>query len=190
MFNFVCTDEEIALVKSNDNQGNYAEDDGEYVSVTNEDIDRVEKKFNIVFPAVLRKYYLEHNAKWINGVEIQEPGADVVYIHEMIPIINTPLNKWGHKNGYSVECIKEEEMNEIEEFGQLRVRNNFIPLAINEGGDNYYWDSNDGKVYISYNADEDENGFEIPYYVCSSVEEMFRLMDEAYDKKIKDDRIM
>ena len=68
MFNFVCTDEEIALVKSNDNQGNYAEDDGEYVSVTNEDIDRVEKKFNIVFPAVLRKYYLEHNAKWINGV--------------------------------------------------------------------------------------------------------------------------
>lgn len=51
----------------------------------------------------------------------------------------------------------------------------------------YYRDSNDGKVYISFNANEDEDGLEIPYFVCSSVEEMFRLMDEAYEKEIKDE---
>lgn len=77
-------------------------------------------------------------------------------------------------------------MSEPEEYGwSLRVRNNFIPLAGDQGSDIYYWDSNDGKVYISFNDDEDENGLEIPYYVCSSVEEMFRLMNEAYEKEAK-----
>lgn len=179
MFNFVKTDEEIAIIKSRDK--NYSEDDGKYVPVTNEDIDRIEKKFGITFPDILRKYYLEHNAKWIHGVEIHAPGGDEADIHGILPLINTPINKWGIKNEYSVECIKDNEMNEPKELGYLRIRNHFIPLATNQCGDIYYWDSNDGKVYISYNADEDENGLEIPYYVCSSVEEMFMLMDEAYE---------
>lgn len=181
MFNFVMTDEEIALIKSKDKQ--YSEDDGEYVPVTNADIDRIEKKFEIVFPDVLRKYYLEHNAKWIHSIVINAPDEDGSCIHEILPIINTPINKWGIENEYSVECIKDNEMNEPKELGYLRIRNNFVPLAIDDGCNTYYWDSNDGKVYISYNDNEDENGLEIPYYVCSSVEEMFRLMDEAYEKK-------
>lgn len=63
MFDFVKTDEEIALIKSKDMWNNYSEDDGEYVPVTNEDIDRIEKKFGIKFPDILREYYLKHNAK-------------------------------------------------------------------------------------------------------------------------------
>lgn len=183
MFNFVKTEEEISLIKSRDNS--YSKDDGEYVPVTNADIDRIEKKFEITFPDVLRKYYLEHNAKWIHSVEIHELGGCKAYIHEILPIINTPINKWGIENEYSVECIKDNEMNEPNELGYLRIRNNFVPLAIDGGCNTYYWDSNDGKVYISYNDNEDENGLEIPYFVCSSVEEMFKLMDEAYEKKTK-----
>lgn len=181
MFSFVKTDEEIALIKSKDK--NYSEDDGKYVPVTNEDIDRIEKKFGITFPDILREYYLKYNAKWIHGVEIHAPGRDESDICTILPLINTPINEFGIKNEFSVECIKDNEMNEPEELGYLRIRNNFIPLALDNCGDIYYWDSNDGKVYISYNADEDENGLEIPYYVCSSVDEMFKLMDEAYEKK-------
>ncbi|MDE6595277.1 MAG: SMI1/KNR4 family protein [Oscillospiraceae bacterium] len=184
MFSFVKTDEEIALIKSMDRDNNYSKDDGEYVPVTNEDIDRIEKKFGIKFPDILREYYLKYNAKWIHSVEIHAPGGDEAEIHEILPIINTPINRWGIKNEFSVECIKDNEMNEPNEYGwPLRIRNNFVPLALDGCGDTYYWDSNDGKVYISFCANEDENGLEIPYYVCSSVEEMFKLMDEAYEKE-------
>ena len=183
MFNFVKTDEEIALIKSMDRDNNYSKDDGEYVPVTEADIDRIEKKFGIKFPDILREYYLKYNAKWIHSIVINAPDEDGSCIHDILPIINTPINEFGVKNEYSVECIKDNEMNEPKEFGYLRIRNNFIPLAINQGGNIYYWDSNDGKVYISYNDNEDENGLEIPYYVCSSVEEMFKLMDEAYEKE-------
>lgn len=179
MFNFVMTDEEIDRIADSDF--------GKFFPVTEADIDRIEKKFKITFPEILREYYLKHNAKFINGVTIQEPGGEEADIYNIIPLIGTPLYKDGLKNGYSVECIKDSEMNEPEEFGCLRIRNNFIPLALDMGGNIYYWDSNDGKVYISYNADEDEDGLETPYFVCSSVEEMFGLMDEAYEKMIKDE---
>lgn len=186
MFDFVYTAEETALVKSRDKGNNYSEEDGKYVPVTNEDIDRIEKKFGITFPNILREYYLKHNAKWIHDTMINTPDGNRRSISDILPIINTPVDKWGIKNEYSVECIKANEMSEPEEYGwSLRVRNNFIPLAIDQGSDIYYWDSNDGKVYISFNDDEDENGLEIPYYVCSSVEEMFRLMNEAYEKEAK-----
>lgn len=179
MFNFVMTDEEIDRIADSDF--------GKFFPVTEADIERIEKKFKITFPEILREYYLKHNAKFINGVTIQEPGGEEAYIHDILPLIGTPLNKYGLKNEYSVECIKDNEMNEPDELGHLRIRNNFVPLAIDDGCNTYYWDSNDGKIYISYNADEDEDGLEIPYFVCSSVEEMFRLMDEAYKKMIKDE---
>lgn len=175
MFDFVMTDEEINRISTSD--------DGKFFPITEADIDRIEKKFRITFPDVLKRYYLKHNAKFIHGEKIQELGGEEAYIHDIFPLISIPINEFGVKNDYSVECIKDNEMNEPNEFGYLRIRNNFIPLAINQGGNIYYWDSNDGKVYISYNADEDENGLEIPYYVCSSVGEMFRLMDEAYERE-------
>ena len=177
MFNFVLTDEEINRISTTD--------DGKFFPVTEADIERIEKKFKVTFPDVLKRYYLKHNAKFIHGEKIQGPGGEEVYIHDIFPLISTPINEFGVKNEYSVECIKDNEINEPNELGYQRVRNNFIPLAINQGGNIYYWDSNDGKVYISYNADEDENGLEIPYYVCSSVEEMFKLMDEAYEKRLR-----
>ena len=185
MFDFVMTEDEVALIKLTDRNNNYSEDEGEYVPVTEADIDRIEKKYEIIFPNVLRKYYLDNNAKWIHSVKIYSDDGAEVEINGIIPLINRPLNKHGIKNTYSVECIKDSEINELEEFGYLRIERNFIPLAIDCGGNICRWDSNDGKVYISFNDDEDENGLEIPYYVCSSVEEMFRLMNEAYEKEAK-----
>lgn len=179
MFNFVLTDEEIDRKADSDF--------GKFFPVTEADIERIEKKFKITFPEILREYYLKHNAKFINGVTIQEPGGEEADIYNIIPLIGTPLDKDGLKNEYSVECIKDNEMNEPEELGCLRIRNNFIPLALDMGCNIYYWDSNDGKVYISFNDNDDEDGLEIPYFVCSSVEEMFGLMDEAYEKMIKNE---
>lgn len=34
-----------------------------YIPVTEDDINRIEEKFGIVFPDILRKYYVEHNGK-------------------------------------------------------------------------------------------------------------------------------
>lgn len=157
----------------------FREDCDKYIPVSEDDINRVEKKLGIVFPDVLRKYYLEHNGKYIHTVDI--PWADTDDITGVAEILSLTSD-----DEFNVECIKKKELNEPYDkwVGHLRIRTNLIPLAINEGGDIYYWDTNDGKVYISFNADEDENGMEIPYYVCSSVDEMFRLMNEAYEKKI------
>ncbi|MBQ3160714.1 MAG: SMI1/KNR4 family protein [Oscillospiraceae bacterium] len=157
----------------------FREDCDKYIPVSEDDINRVEKKLGIVFPDVLRKYYLEHNGKRIHTLYIPECDGEITGVHDIIPIITNEIIH-GIKSEFSVECIKENELNEP----WNRVASYLIPLAINEGGDIYYWDTNDGKVYISFNADEDENGMEIPYYVCSSVDEMFRLMNEAYEKKI------
>ena len=79
-------------------------------------------------------------------------------IAEIIPLINS-------NSGLNVESIKEKEMNDpfIKRF---RVKKSLILLAVNECGDIYYWDSNDGRVYICFSADENENGMEIPYYIC------------------------
>ena len=158
----------------------FREDCDRYIPVSEDDIKRIENTLGIVFPDVLRKYYLEHNGKCIHTVDILSYDGQVTGVHDIIPIIDNNIIH-GIKSEFSVECIKYNELNEP----WNRVASNLIPLAINEGGDIYYWDSNDGKVYISFNDDEDENGMEIPYYVCSSVDEMFRLMNEAYEKKMR-----
>lgn len=177
MFDFVMTEDEVALIKLTDRNNNYSEDEGEYVPVTEADIDRIEKKYEIIFPNVLKKYYLDNNAKWIHSVKIYSDDGAEVEINGIIPLINRPLNKHGIKNTYSVESIKGSEINELEEFGYLRIERNLIPLAIDCGGNICRWDSNDGKVYISYNGDEDASGLEIQYCVCSSVEKMFELIN-------------
>ena len=156
--------------------------DDVYMPVSENDINRIERELNIALPDVLRKYYLEHNGKYIKLVKIKKDNngddgmGDTADIAQMLPLTSD--------DEFNVECIKKNELNEPNDewVGHLRIRTNFIPLAINGGGDIYYWDSNDGKVYISFNACEDENGMEIPYYVCSSVDKMFRLMNEAYEK--------
>lgn len=149
--------------------------------VTNEDISRIEKKFSIVFPNILKEYYLKYNGMYIHTVELSYDDGEITGVHEIIPVITNEVIDGGITSEFSVECIKENELNEP----YNRVLPNLIPFAINEGGDYYYWDTKDGKVYISFNADEDENGTEIPYYICSSVDEMFRLMSEEYEKEMR-----
>lgn len=152
-----------------------------FMPVTNKDISRIEKKFSIVFPDILKKYYLKYNGTSIYTVELSYDGGEITGVHEIIPVITNEMIDGRIPSEFSVECIKENELNEP----YNRVQPNLIPFAINEGGDYYYWDTKDGKVYISFNEDEDENGTEIPYYVCSSVEEMFRLMSEVYEKEVQ-----
>lgn len=149
--------------------------------VTNEDISRIEKKFSIVFPDILKEYYLKYNGMYIHTVELSYDDGEITGVGGIIPVITNEMIDGTIPDEYSVECIKENELNEP----YNRVLPNLIPFAINEGGDYYYWDTKDGKVYISFNADEDENGTEIPYYICSSVDEMFRLMSEEYEKEMR-----
>lgn len=142
------------------------------IPVTEDDIKRIEGKFGIVFPDSLRKYYIEYNGKYIHTIYFPVEGENYnVGVDDIIPLIGSAPN-------YNVESIKDDELN----CGW--VSKNLIPFAITEGGDEFYWDANEGKVYVIFADDgEDENGMLIPRYICSSIDEMFRLMSEAYDKK-------
>lgn len=101
-----------------------------FMPVTNKDISRIEKKFSIVFPDILKKYYLKYNGTSIYTVELSYDGGEITGVHEIIPVITNEMIDGRIPSEFSVECIKENELNEP----YNRVQPNLIPFAINEGG--------------------------------------------------------
>lgn len=53
------------------------------------------------------------------------------------------------------------------------IRESLIPLANNSGGDYYYWDKNDEKIYLIY-CDDIENEI----LIADSIEEFFDIMNK------------
>jgi len=145
-----------------------------YIPVTEADINRIEEKFGIVFPDILRKYYIEYNGKNIHTVYVPVEGENYsIGVDDIIPLLNSV-------HDYNIEAIKDDEIN----YGW--VAKELIPFAITDGGDEFYWNADDGRVYAIFADDgEDENGMLIPRYICSSVDELFRRMDKIYEKKDK-----
>lgn len=146
-----------------------------YFPVSDEDINRIEKKFSAVFPAVLREFYLKHNGKNIYMTYIAVDDTDYnsedsfISVDDVLPLLSSDPY-------YNVEAIKEEESEEG------YIPDSFIPFAVTQGGDNFYWNSDDRKVYVYFDDGTNENGKFSGYLVCSSVEEMFRRMNEAHEK--------
>ncbi len=123
--------------------------------VTISDILAIEKEFNFQMPEMLKEYYLSYN------------GAS---IHDCIFSID----------GYEVEVAKLVEL----KYGVLPLEkiinmdrqdglipSNMIPIARNSGGDYYYWNNQNGQVYL-YLSDNIED----PVWICESVEEFFLLL--------------
>lgn len=158
MFSFVYQDSEI-----------------KYIPVTEGDIRRIEEKFGVIFPEILKYYYIKYNAKYIHTVYFFVDSDNYeISIDDIIPLLNNIPN-------YDVESVKNDE----DKYGW--VSKSFIPFAITEGGDEIYWDSSDGKVYVVFADDgEDENGMLLSRYVCSSIDELFRIMEEEYIKEVQD----
>ena len=126
--------------------------------VREEDINQVEKHFNIVFPKILRQFYLEHNG---DSVELCKFRTDD-FEHEIFEIL--PL-KYG-------DCTVEDVMENDREDEIIPCT--MIPIANDRGGDYYYWDLETENVYLYY-CDDIEN----PIYICDSIKSLFDIMNRC-----------
>ena len=124
-------------------------------NVTDEFVDEFEKRWSIKFPEVLRTYYTNYQFAEIEERPFVVLGMEFC-VEFIMPLVNSKR---------SVEKIL--EINEGNEW----IPRSFIPLAVDIDADNYYWDSNDGKVYYLT-----VGNIENPIPICDSVEEFFKLM--------------
>lgn len=125
-----------------------------------EDIQRLQAKYNIIFPEELKNYYLENNGKKIYLCVF---GEEKQYeISKILPLCD--------KN--SVESIKDSEL--IDGF----IASDMIPFAMDRGGDYYYWNSIDKGIYLIRGED-----IENPRYICSSFSELCTILDNSEIRK-------
>lgn len=135
---------------------NFLKDTTKHNHTTISDITRIEEKYSIKFPSILKNFYLDYDGNKINLCKFNVDG----YSCEVAKII--PLNA----NGLTFEKIVENDR--ADGF----IDKDFYPIASNRGGDFYYWSSKTGKVYLVL-ADDIDN----PFVVSSNVETFFSLMD-------------
>lgn len=134
----------------------FINDINEDAKILEEDIASIEEQFNIKFPDTLRAFYKEYNGAKIKLCVFTVDNYEQE-INSLVPLKygTLPFEKiveWDRRDGFIPES--------------------FIPFASDRGGDNYYIDLENGKVFLS-RSDDIEN----PYYVCDSIEELFKLME-------------
>lgn len=129
------------------------------LAVTEKDIREVEERFGIVFPKILRDFYLEHNGDYIKNcfLKINEDEYSLQDMHYL------KIEKRAR-----VELILEWQRDD----GFVPV--NLVPFAYDMGGESFYWSTEDQGVYF---LDIEEPS--IANKICDSVEEFFKLIEEA-----------
>ena len=135
---------------------NFLKDTQKHNHTTLSDITRIEKKYSIVFPLMLKNFYLGYDGNKINLCKLNIDG----YPCEVAKII--PINA----SGLTFEKIVDNDR--ADGF----IDKDFYPIASNRGGDFYYWSTKTGKVYLVL-ADDIEN----PFVVSSSIEAFWGLLD-------------
>lgn len=117
-----------------------------------------ENKWNINFPDILITYYTNYNK-----AELKEFSF---YIHglEFSVEFIIPLR-------YGNVCVEKIlSFNEDNEY----IPTTFIPLAEDIDGEDFYWDSSNGKVYY-LSMENVEN----PIPVCDTVEQFFEILNKS-----------
>ena len=127
-------------------------------NVTLDYIREFEEKRSISFPDILVNYYTNHNKAKLEGFTF--------YIHNLEFSVEfiIPL-KYGN---VCVEKIL--SFNEGNEY----ISKTFIPLAEDIDGEDFYWDSLNGKVYY-LSMENVEN----PIPICDSVEQFFEILNKS-----------
>lgn len=125
-------------------------------------ISEFEKKKSITFPDVLVDYYMNHNK-----AELKEVNFSIHNLEFSVEFL-IPL-KYGN---VCVEKIL--SFNEGNEY----ISKTFIPLAEDIDGEDFYWDSSNGKVYY-LSMENVEN----PIPICNSVEQFFEILNRSCAKE-------
>ncbi len=120
------------------------------------DINRIEKKYDIMFPDILRNYYENYDGAKINTVIFDINGYECE-VAKMVSLVDESL---------PFEMIVDND----KEDGFLA--DTFYPIARDRGGNYYYWDSVTYEVYLVLNDDCDN-----PFRVAKSVEQFFEVLD-------------
>lgn len=126
--------------------------------VSEEYIDKLEWELDIKFPKILKNYYLQYNGAEINECRFEKFGVEFcVVLIRALGYGTMPLEK----------VLKYNETNDA-------IPKTFIPLALDEDEDDYYWDSESGKVYYL-----SLSNVEHPKEICGSVEEFFEILNNC-----------
>ena len=114
------------------------------------DLKNFEKENNIKFPESIRNYWFKYGDAPIKRCSFKgEKSTDIRQIC----------------NPLKADCFKEEGY----------IPQSFYAIAHDSGGNYFYWNSEDNKIYIVFHEDIDN-----PFVFCNSVEEMFKLMEESF----------
>ena len=127
-------------------------------AITEEEIKEVEERFEIVFPKVLRDFYLEHNGDLIKSCIFTLDGnnymvAEMFYIKHPNAALEL-IMQWDRQDGF--------------------IPATMVPLAHDPGGERYYWNTEDESVYFIDGLD-----IENPVFVCKTIDEFFKLIEGA-----------
>ena len=115
-----------------------------------EELENFEKENNIKFPELLRDYWFEYGDAPIKECNFE----DKKYLTNLVHIF-TPF----HKDNAKIEGF---------------IPQNFYAIAHDAGGNYFYWNAEDNKVYMAFDDDVDN-----PFVFFNSVEEMFKLMEKS-----------
>lgn len=126
--------------------------------INENDIRIIEDTYNIKFPSILKKYYIEHNGDLINLCEFNIDN----YVYEVFEIVQLKIGECCFE--YIVEEDKKEQI----------ISEDMFPIANNQGGDYYYWDKNSENVYLYY-GDDIEN----PIFICNDINEFFNILNNS-----------
>lgn len=116
----------------------------------------LEEKYSIVFPQILKDYYLKFDGEKIRLKVFSVNGYDCE-VAKIVPIIAEKMN---------FEAITDDDR--IEGL----IPNSFYPIARDRGGNYYYWDSETYKVYLVLIDD-----YENPFEVAKSVDAFLDILD-------------
>lgn len=128
--------------------------------LSEKDIKRIEEKYFIEFPSILKEFYLNYDGNKINLCIFKVDG----YECEVAKII--PLNT----SGLTFEKIVDNDR--ADGF----ISEDLYPIASNRGGDFYYWNAKNGKVYLVFNDDIDN-----PFFVTEDIEAFFNILITNYN---------
>lgn len=129
--------------------------------IKKEEIETIEKKYKILFPKILKDYYLKYNGDIIKLCIFTVDG----YEYSIVKMVQL---KYGTATfEHIVDNDREDGI----------IEENLLPIARNEGGDYYYWDTISENVFLYY-CDDIEN----PIFICENIEELFKILESSCSK--------
>ena len=119
------------------------------------DIVRLEQKYSIVFPSVLKEFYLRYDGNPIKLCLFKVDG----YPCEVADIV--PMTA----SGLTFEKIVENDRDDG------IISDDLYPIARNRGGDLYYWSTKTGRVWLLL-----ADSIDAPFLVAEDIGSFFKLL--------------